>query len=160
MVFEPAVMKETDRLRIIARESEAHWGYDKAFMDTFDRTFNITGEFIARYPIFCVREHGEITAFWGGMPEENVFHLEYFYIGRQVIKRGYGRRMWEHMTAWCRGEEMERVIFVTSWQAVGFYEKMGALQDGVSRSLIDGRDIPRFIYCIKQGTCLDLKSCP
>ena len=48
MVFEPAVMKETDRLRIIARESEAHWGYDKAFMDTFDRTFNITGEFIAR----------------------------------------------------------------------------------------------------------------
>ena len=45
-------------------------------------------------------------------------------------------------------------------QAVGFYEKMGALQDGVSRSLIDGRDIPRFIYCIKQGTCLDLKSCP
>ena len=26
MVFEPAVMKETDRLRIIARESEAHWG--------------------------------------------------------------------------------------------------------------------------------------
>ena len=73
MVFEPAVMKETDRLRIIARESEAHWGYDKAFMDTFDRTFNITGEFIARYPVFCVREHGEITAFWGGMPEENVF---------------------------------------------------------------------------------------
>ena len=31
-------------------------------------------------------------------------------------------------------------------QAVGFYRKMGAVQDGETRSPVDGRPVPHFVY--------------
>ena len=31
-------------------------------------------------------------------------------------------------------------------QAVGFYRKMGAVRDGETRSPVDGRPVPHFVY--------------
>ena len=46
-----------------------------------------------------------------------------------------------------REDEDEREWhFVTSPQAVGFYRKMGAVRDGETRSPVDGRPVPHFVY--------------
>lgn len=144
--------EDTDTLRRLARESEAHWGYDETFMDTFDRMFNITGPFISEHPVFVFMEEEEVLAqqhalaFWGMIPDRDRGELEFFYISLDCLNRGYGRRMWDHMTGWCRENGIRELSFVTSWEATGFYEKMGAVQDGEARSVIDGRPIPHFTY--------------
>lgn len=42
MQFVQAIPENVENLRALAHKSEAHWGYDKKFMDTFDSKFNIT----------------------------------------------------------------------------------------------------------------------
>lgn len=59
---------------------------------------------------------------------------------------GLGKRMWKHMTGWCAHQGIGRIHFVTSPQAAGFYRKMGAVQDRETRSIVDGRLIPHFVY--------------
>lgn len=143
-----AAAGDADILRRIARESEAHWGFDEAFMDTFDRKFNITREFIEEHPVFVFLKDEAPAAFWGVVTEGDGCGLEYFYIAEAYLGKGYGRQMWEHLTCWCGEHGIREMHFVTSWEAAGFYEKMGAQRDGEAVSVIDGRKIPRFCCCL------------
>ena len=67
-------------------------------------------------------------------------------MAEERLGRGLGKQMWEHMTGWCEKKEICRIHFVTSPQAVGFYRKMGAVRDGETRSPVDGRPVPHFVY--------------
>lgn len=148
--FQQATPNDTAHLRSLAHQSEAHWGYGEAFMDTFDRTFNITEQFIRENPVYVSWDHENAIAFWGLKRDGGGWELEYFYISEQCLGKGYGKQMWNHLTDWCRRRSIPEFYFVTSPQAIGFYEKMGAKQDGMWRSSIDGRPIPHFIYNDKQ----------
>ena len=81
----------------------------------------------------------------GGRCDFEMWKLEYFYVSERDLGKGYGKQMWNHMTNWCKEHKIQKIHFVTSDQAIGFYEKMGAIQDGMSQSTIDDRDIPHFI---------------
>lgn len=147
MDFHKAEITEINRLRNIAYQSEAHWGYDDAFMGIFEERFNITGEFLQHNPVYAGTIGDETAGFWAmqdldtGCPE-----LEYFYIAPEYLNRGLGKLMWLDLTAWCKANGVTGFQFVTSPQAVGFYEKMGAAVAGERRSSIDGRMIPLLEY--------------
>lgn len=146
MNFRRAEIKDKEILRKIAHDSEAYWGYDGMFMRIFDEKFNVSDHFLLKYPVF-IGEVGEcILCFWGAVPGEDGCELEYFYVSAEKIGDGWGKVMWNHFKVWCLEQGIKNVSFVTSPQAVGFYEKMGAVLDGVRPSLIDGRPIPHFIY--------------
>lgn len=157
--FVRAVPEDTRCLRSLARESEAHWGCDTVFLETFDRLFNITEDFITEQPVYVLWDGKAPAAFWGLKPDHDGWELEYFYVAERALGTGYGRRMWLHMTGWCRAHQIQQIHFVTSPQAIGFYEKMGAALSGTSRSVIDGRKIPRFVLdvknCIQNTECGD-----
>ena len=63
--FQQAVPNDTANLRALAYQSEAHWGYGEAFMGTFDRTFNITEQFIRENPVYVSWDYENAIAFWG-----------------------------------------------------------------------------------------------
>ena len=133
------------QLRLLAHASEAHWGYGNQFMERFDLTFNITPAFISEHPVYAAWDGDAPLAFWGLRRDERDWELEYFYVSAQALGGGYGRQMWHHMTGWCRSHGVGTFHFVTSPQAVGFYEKMGAVQDRMTTSSLDGRPIPHFV---------------
>lgn len=141
-----AIPEDVQHLRSLAHKSEFHWGYDKKFMDVFDSKFNITEKFILNNPVYVIRKNEISIAFWGLRCDFETWELEYFYVPRRYLEKGYGKQMWYHMTNWCKEHKIRAIYFVTGHQVVGFYEKMGAVQDGVSQSMIDGRPIPHFIY--------------
>lgn len=147
-MFVKASQADVDSLRILASRSEAHWGYDKGFMHIFDCKFNITREFICENPVYILREQGIPVAFYGLKPTDEGWELEYFYVADHALGEGYGRSMWRHMTEWCQAHQVGKIQFVTSPQAAGFYEKMGAVGNGMVSSGIDGRPIPSFTYKI------------
>jgi len=145
LFFTQATSTQTDQLRALARDSEAHWGYSSDFMARFDLTFNITPSFILENPVYAAWDGHAPLAFWGLKQDENDWELEYFYVAEHTLGKGYGQQMWRHMTDWCRSHAVASFHFVTSPQAIGFYEKMGAVQDGATHSSLDGRPIPHFI---------------
>lgn len=121
--FQQATPNDTAHLRYLAHQSEAHWGYGEAFMDTFDHTFNITEQFIRENPVYVSWDHENTIAFWGLKRDGGGWELEYFYISEQCLGKGYGKQMWNHLTDWCRRRSIPEFHFVTSPQAIGFYEK-------------------------------------
>lgn len=149
MEFQRAVTEDLHILRRVAYHSEAHWGYCDTFMDRFDRIFNITEDFIKSNPVYVGYVQKEIAGFWGLQCREEPYELEYFYIGQEYLNQGLGKLMWYDLTAWCRAHDIPGFHFVTSHQAVGFYEKMGALVIGKTLSAIDGRAIPLLCYEIQ-----------
>lgn len=140
--------KESDllRLRTLAEHSEAHWGFDDYFIKTFNEKYNLTVEFMKSNPVFIMNLEDEILGFWGIFQSNECAELEFFYIDVKHLKEGLGKHMWVHMISWCENQGIKKIEFVTSQQAVGFYEKCGAVQDGKSISTIDGREIPHLSF--------------
>lgn len=144
--FIRAIPQNVDKLRILARNSEAHWNYNDTFMTRFDEIFNITKKFIIENPVYVAWIDDCPVAFWGLSCGMLGWELEYFYVSESYLINGYGKQMWYHMIRWCKDHSIHKISFVTSHQAVGFYKKMGAIQDTMVESIIDGREIPHFIY--------------
>lgn len=140
--------EHTEQLKRLACDSEAHWGYDHKFMEIFGLKYNITEDFINANPVYVAADSQGMLGFWGIRPRGNQWELEYFYIDSSRLNSGYGRFLWEHMTAWCRENYIKELEFVTSPQATGFYEKMGAVSAGVRPSVIDGRPVPVLRYTV------------
>lgn len=148
--FIKATVSDVLKLRILARDSEAHWGYNEEFMRIFDETYNITEDFIRNSPVYLLREDDSIVAFWGMVYEDYGWKLEYFYVSETSLMKGYGKIMWNHLVSWSREQNITEFEFVTSPQAIGFYEKMGAIHDCNVKSTIDGREIPHLRFYIKE----------
>jgi len=138
-----------DELNRIAYESEAWWGYDSEFMERFRAIYRITEEYIRKNPTFILVENGSIIGFFSFIKSENETELEYFYIDPRYIGKGYGKKMWDSLKEYCKETGIESFSLVTSPQAKGFYEKMGAdVIDEVDSLLREGRKIPRLKFVI------------
>ena len=119
-------------------------------MDTFDRTFNITEQFIRENPVYVSWDHENAIAFWGLKRDGGGWELEYFCISEQCLGKVLWKADVESSDGLVQTPEYPGVPFCHQSQAIGFYEKMGAKQDGMWRSSIDGRSIPHFVYNDKQ----------
>lgn len=144
-MFRTAGIGDVAQLRRLAHESEKHWGFDDAFMEKYDRDFNITADFVREHSVRMLVD-GALMAFWGMRHSDSAWELEYFYVSEQMIGKGYGRILWRDLIGWCAANGVASFGFVTSWQAVPFYEKMGAYIAGECRSSIDERSIPRLKF--------------
>ena len=147
--FVKAELVHLNDLREIAYHSERYWGFSDEFMEIFEKKFNITESFLEKNPVYIGMEMDIPVCFWGVMPSYNRCELEYFYVDTECIGNGYGAAMWRHLTNWCSENYMSEISFVTSSQAVGFYEKMGASVKEETLSIIDGRVIPKLLYILE-----------
>jgi len=149
MVIRGAHINECEKLNSIAVNSEAFWGYDSAFMESFKTLYNITEEFIRDCAIYVVEENENIIGFYSILTNSKEASLEYFYIDPQYIGKGYGRLLWNHMIAICSKGDINHIVLVTSPQAKDFYIKMGAVQtEEVESIVMKGRKIPKLVYGI------------
>ncbi|MBZ9687380.1 GNAT family N-acetyltransferase [Clostridium estertheticum] len=134
---------EASELSRLAIESESFWGCDSDFMDKFKIIYQVTEEFIRKNPTFILYENGKIIGFYAILVNAEESTIEYFYIKPQCIGKGYGKKMWNHLTNYCKKHNITNLTLVTSPQAKEFYEKMGAIQIGEVESILkNGRKIP------------------
>ncbi|HEX2946498.1 MAG TPA: GNAT family N-acetyltransferase [Clostridia bacterium] len=138
---------ESAVLTDIAIRSEAYWGYDPDFMNSFKTTYKVTDGFINKNPTYILEEQEKILGFYGLSLDKEETELEYLYIDPLYIGKGYGKRLWNHMVGYCKENGIDKIVLVTSPQAVGFYTKLGAWQIGEVESLVrKGRMVPKLIY--------------
>jgi GNAT superfamily N-acetyltransferase len=116
-------------------------------MESFKSIYKVTEEFIENNQTFLMEEDNNIMGFYSIVQDDRETSLEYFYIEPEKIGKGYGRLMWNHAIDFCREENINEIILVTSPQAKEFYIKMGAVLIGEVDSLvIKDRKIPKLIY--------------
>ncbi len=142
---------EAEMLTDIAIQSEAYWGYDSDFMETFKSKYRVTEEFIRENPTFVMEEEGNIVGFYSILRDDKETALEYLYIEPSYIGKGYGKLLWNHMVDTFKNQGIDEIVLVTSPQAKDFYVKMGAiLIDEVESLCRKGRKIPRLVYTFQK----------
>lgn len=145
-----ALPNESQILTDIAAASEAYWGYDVNFMESFRSLYRVTEEFIDKNPTYVIGNDSGIIGFYSLAAGENETSLEYLYVEPKSIGKGYGRVLWNHMIETCSDMGIKKIVFVTSPQAREFYIKMGAVLIGEVDSLvIKNRKIPQLAYTIE-----------
>lgn len=70
--------------------------------------------------------------------------LEDLWLEPEAIGAGHGRRLWEHAVAVARACGASAMELDAEPNAMGFYERMGAVRVGVTASsVVPGRELPR-----------------
>lgn len=149
IVIKAAFESDADLLSELAYYSELYWGYDDEYMENFKLYYNVTAEFIKKNPVSVLKEDNRIIGFWGMQHATGLWELEYFYMTVGRIGKGHGRQLWGSLIEECKKNQIEKFEFVTSPQAVKFYEKMGAETIGRVKSVLkQGRMIPKLRYTL------------
>lgn len=142
-----AKVGDANILTNIAINSEAYWGYDEDYMESFKDTYRVSENYISNYPTFLMEDDKEVVGFYGILMNEGETELEYFFIDPRYIRKGYGKLLWQHVIETARSLNIKAFEIITSPEAIGFYTKLGALKIGEVESLVKvGRKIPRLIY--------------
>ena len=150
VMIRPARPQDAQALTDLAVRSEAHWGQDADFMDTFRRVYAVTPAFIERNTAFVAEDARGLAGFYALVPEEDAVSLEYLYLDPGRLGEGLGRTLWQHMAAHCRTQAIREVRLVCGPEPRAFYLKMGAVETGEIESLVrPGRKVACMAFAIE-----------
>jgi len=146
----------------LALRSKAHWGYDAAFLDACRDELTVAVADIEQGRVAVLEEGGLLRGFYllrqevgdDETPNEATpaAELELLYIDPDALRRGYGRRLWEHAVATARRRACECIVIHSDPYATGFYAAVGARIVGETPSgSIEGRMLPLLRFDMREG---------
>jgi GNAT superfamily N-acetyltransferase len=113
------------RLREIAVDAKAHWGYDRARVEEWAVGGDFEPESLRARLVF-VAEAGSAPIGWASLiPRGEVGWLEDLWVEPAWIGRGIGRLLFEHAADRARELGAQRLEWEAEPNATGFYEHMG-----------------------------------
>jgi len=102
----------------------------------------VTSSAIKTHAVWILEEDDEILGFYQVKLGDPAW-LEDLWLEPQVIGKGYGRQLWEHALSTAREGGGWAMEFNAEPFAMGFYERMGAVQVGETPSrFFPGRKLP------------------
>lgn len=141
-MFRRARTDEAEYLTHLCRRSKAHWGYDAEFLRIVAGDLTVTPAAIKTHQVWILQEDKKILGFHQVKLGDTAW-LEDLWLEPEAIGKGYGRLLWEHAVSIARAAGAWGMEFNAEPFAMGFYEKMGAVQVGVTPSrFIPGRKLP------------------
>lgn len=143
--------QDARRLTEVAHAAKRHWGYPGELMALWREALTVTGEFIDENPIFCAMDDEEITGFYALSHEDDVFELEHMWIDPTRHGSGIGALLFAHAVDVVRSLGGTRLNIASDPNAVGFYERMGAVRTGEVPSRPEGRTLPLLTLVIESS---------
>jgi GNAT superfamily N-acetyltransferase len=116
---------EGERLREIAFEAKAHWGYDRAWVAAWVARGDFSAEALAANETFVAVVDGDVVGWAMLVPRGDIGWLEDLWIDPPWIGRGIGRRLFDRIASRARELRLRRLEWEAEPNAIGFYEKMG-----------------------------------
>ena len=118
---------ETDyeRLRAIAVEAKAHWGYDRALVEEWARGGDFEPESLRARLVYVAEVEGAPVGWAALIPRGEVGWLEDLWVEPAWIGQGLGRALFEHVAAAARRRGARRLEWEAEPNAHGFYEHLG-----------------------------------
>jgi ribosomal protein S18 acetylase RimI-like enzyme len=143
---------EAERLSELARRSKASWGYDEGFMRRAAVELTITADAISSQEVWVLEDQGgAILGFHRVIPGDPAV-LEDLWVEPEAMGAGYGRRLWEHAADVAGQRGATAMELDADPNALGFYERMGAVRVGVTPStVVAGRELPRMRLSLRDA---------
>jgi len=143
----PAEPSEAQALTDLALRSKASHGYDDDFMAKAASELTVSRDYVADHHVFVIDEGGSIGGFYALILEPPRCDLDLMFIDPDRHGRGYGRVLFEHAAEEARALGCTEMLIESDPYAVAFYEALGAVQSGESKSRSTGRMLPllRFV---------------
>jgi GNAT superfamily N-acetyltransferase len=145
----PALPGEAPLLSELALRSKGHWGYDSHFLEACRAELTLSADYIASSPVFVLKEGKRVVGFYGLREQGDELDLTYLFVEPSATKRGYGKRLWEHLIETASRLGFQRVSIESDPYAEPFYLAMGARRVGfVNSSVQAGRQLPLLEFCL------------
>ena len=114
-----------ERLREIALEAKAHWGYDRALVEEWARGGDFEPESLRARLVYVAEVDGAPAGWAALIPRGEVGWLEDLWVEPAWIGQGLGRALFEHVAAEARRLGARRLEWEAEPNAQGFYEHLG-----------------------------------
>lgn len=114
------------RLREIAVDAKAHWGYDRALVENWALLGDFEPDSLRARLVYVAEERGVPIGWAALIPRGEVGWLEDLWVEPAWIGRGVGRQLFEHVADRARELGARRLEWEAEPNAKGFYERMGA----------------------------------
>jgi GNAT superfamily N-acetyltransferase len=115
-----------ERLRAIAVEAKAHWGYDRALVEEWAQGGDFEPESLRARLLYVAEVEGAPVGWAALIPRGEVGWLEDLWIDPAWIGQGLGRALFEHVAAEARARGARRLEWEAEPNAQQFYEHLGA----------------------------------
>ena len=125
MIVRAGTEEDFARLREIAVDAKAHWGYDRARVEEWGRSGDFEPESLRTREVYVAEADGEPVGWAALIPRGEVGWLEDLWINPPWIGRGVGRLLFEHVAGRARVLGARRLEWEAEPNATGFYERMG-----------------------------------
>jgi len=143
----PARPAEAEALTELVMRSKAHWGYSEEFMESCRAELTIHADEMVPARMTVAEAAGRVAAvatLEGEPPEAELGSL---FVDPDMIGKGVGRRLLQHMLETARGIGVRTVVLDADPNAEPFYEAMGFIRVGVVPSgSIPGRTLNRYAF--------------
>jgi len=136
-VIRQAQLSDLSCLNELIYNSASYWGYDSEKMKKYMDAYGIKKEYLAKYPIYMVFDNKQIIGCYSFSDHKiDGWELNYFFIVRDYIGKGYGKKQWQACIETARALKIKSFVFWSDRHAEDFYCKMGAKKIGSRPSTI------------------------
>ena len=149
--IEKAGIEMHQTLTDIAHAAKRHWGYPERWIEHWRDTLTITPDFIADNEVFVARVEDEIVGFYALIGSGARVTLDHLWLSPLQIGKQIGKRLFTHAMATAKELGAAEVEVEADPNAVGFYERMGAIRVGENVYELEGqpRILPLLIYRLR-----------
>jgi GNAT superfamily N-acetyltransferase len=142
MRIRAALAGECAALTALAHSAKRHWSYPEADIRAWRDELTVTPASLRDDVVEVALEADAIVGFYALAGAGGTLELEHFWVTPGHMRRGIGRRMFEHAlhAARLRGGTVLRIA--SDPNAEGFYRRMGARRVGEVPSTPAGRVLP------------------
>lgn len=121
----PVRPDEGERLRAIALEAKAHWGYDRDWVTAWVAAGDFSTDALQANETFVADVDGSAIGWAMLVPRGEIGWLEDLWIDPPWIGKGIGTLLFERVAARAREQGARRLEWEAEPNAIGFYEKVG-----------------------------------
>lgn len=155
LFIQPARAEDSKDLTKIAFASKRHWNYPEPYYELWKDELTITPEYIANNQVFVATKDGVGAGFlsvvhvskpfrMGEILIEAGYWLDHLFISPAFIGKGIGSQLLVHVRKICRDQGIAELSIFVDPNAVGFYDKAGAIFVKNVPSSIPGRMLPLY----------------
>ncbi len=154
MQIRRAVAREAGALSKLALIAKAHWGYQRAQLQVWNSSLEITAESISARPTFVADLDGQVIGFYSLVPSLAAWELDNLWVTPLFIRKGIGRALLMHAAQIAAERGATSILVDADPNAETFYVSCGATRVGAVSAPIageSGRVRPQLVMSITRS---------
>lgn len=152
-----AVPEDTRELTRISFSAKRVWDYPEEYYEKWKDELTITADYISCNTVFVAVSGSETLGYYslvynpqdrkfGKVFVEAGYWMDHLFIKPECMYKKVGTELVKHLKTYCKENGISRVKIFVEPNAIGFYEKSGAVFRYMSDSSIEDRQIPVYEF--------------